>query len=158
MERIRTRRFREDLYYRLNVGSLAMPPLRDRREDIPKLAEHFLCLTRREMGLSPARISENALAVLRRHDWPGNVRELENVMKRAAVVCRTNTVLRRDLPPGLLSASSAGASDRSLAEAERRHIADVLASMDGNISQAARVLNISRPTLRSKLLRYGISR
>jgi DNA-binding NtrC family response regulator len=158
MERIRTRRFREDLYYRLNVGSLAMPPLRDRREDILKLAEHFLCLTRREMGLSPARISENALAVLRRHDWPGNVRELENVMKRAAVVCRTNTVLRRDLPPGLLSASSAGASDRSLAEAERRHIADVLASMDGNISQAARVLNISRPTLRSKLLRYGISR
>ena len=156
MERIRARRFREDVYYRLNVGSLAMPPLRDRREDIPKLAEHFLCHTRREMGLSPARISGNAMAVLRRHDWPGNVRELENMMKRTAVICRTNTVRRRDLPPTLVPASASGASDRSLAEMERRHITEVLASVEGNISHAARILNISRPTLRSKLVRYGI--
>jgi DNA-binding NtrC family response regulator len=108
------------------------------------------------MGLSPARISDNAMAVLRRHDWPGNVRELENVMKRTAVICRAKTVRRRDLPPGLAPASASGTSDRSLAEMEWRHITEVLASVEGNISHAARILNISRPTLRSKLVRYGI--
>jgi DNA-binding NtrC family response regulator len=163
---IRQKHFREDLYFRLNVVTLSVPPLRERLDDLPLLAQHLLDASRLERGLARLAIDARAMAALGRYDWPGNVRELENVMRRAAVLCRSAAVTTADLPPHLAS-PSAGApaavpetdhrpGDRSLDDAERRHITSVLRDARGNISQAARILGISRPTLRSKIEKYGI--
>jgi DNA-binding NtrC family response regulator len=155
--------FREDLYYRLNVIRVTLPPLRERKEDIPLLVEHFL--ERLEVELKRhVRISPEAMAALLAHTWPGNVRELRNVLERGAVVAQGEVVKAADLglepvpgrEPGKEAGPTSGPS--TLEDVERRHIAEVLGHSSGNISQAARVLGIDRVTLYNKMRKYQLTR
>jgi two-component system NtrC family response regulator len=120
-------RFREDLYYRLNVLRVEIPPLRERREEIPSLVEHFLEESRRRIGRAPQRLSPQAMDVLYRHPWPGNVRELRNVIERAAVMCESDVAapehLRLDPPrssPGVVATAPVAAPLDTLNERQRR--------------------------------------
>jgi DNA-binding NtrC family response regulator len=149
--------FREDLFYRLNVIQVALPPLRDRREDLPALAEHFLARAAaklgRELSLSPATLER-----LLRYPWPGNVRELENAIERAAILARTAAVEPDDLPPvaGLRLGPSPLPPQITLAQAERLHILQTLERFGRNHSGAAEALGIGRTTLWRKLKEYEI--
>ncbi|HBH03921.1 MAG TPA: Fis family transcriptional regulator [Candidatus Rokubacteria bacterium] len=151
-------RFREDLYYRLNVIPITLPPLRQRREDLPLLVEHFLEHLGVELGRKLEAVSAEGMRLLTAHDWPGNVRELRNVLERAAVVASGPILDVADL--GLLEVhteerqGSEGLA--SLEEVERRHIAEVLRRTGGNVSHAARILGIDRVTLYSKIKRYEL--
>jgi len=154
--------FREDLFYRLNVIQVLLPPLRDRREDLPALAEHFLARAATKLGRE-LRLSPPALERLLRYPWPGNVRELENAIERAAILARTTTVEPDDLPPHVSAGLQLGPSPAlpqqiSLAEAERIHILQTLERFGGNHSGAAEALGIGRTTLWRKLKEYGIDR
>jgi DNA-binding NtrC family response regulator len=152
-------RFREDLYYRLHVIPITLPPLRQRREDLPLLVEHFLDQLGVEMNRRLESLSADAMRALMAYDWPGNLRELRNVLERAAVVAEGPVLEARDL--GLTSAAASAAdSDQavSLEEVERRHIADVLRRTGGNVSQAARILEIDRATLYHKIRKYDLRR
>ena len=149
--------FRQDLYYRLNVISFEMPPLRDRKEDITLLAEHFLQRFSQETNRLVDRISREAIDEMMLCDWPGNVRELENAIERAVVVGKQRSILPEDLPifssehhPGLL--------DNSLKEIEKVHIISILDRKKWNISKSAEILGIDRSTLYSKIKRYNIHR
>lgn len=152
-------RFREDLYYRLNVVSLTLPPLRERREDIPLLIEHFM---RRLQGSGkPAKaISAEALALLRDYAWPGNVRELANAVERLLILAPGEIVGPEDLPPNVRSADGARSGHLggsfSLSEVERLHIARVLSETKGKKMQAARLLGIDLKTLNKKIKDYRI--
>jgi DNA-binding NtrC family response regulator len=149
--------FREDLYYRINVFSIEIPPLRERTRDIPSLAQHFIAAYARAMGKPVRSLSPEAQQLLEAYRWPGNVRELENAIERAMVIGKGTTIEPEDLP--LRAGSEENQlSDRSLADMERVHIERVLDELDGNITQAARVLGIDRATLYNKLKRYGIRR
>lgn len=147
---IAERLFREDLYYRLNVFPIDVPPLRDRRDDIPMLVEYFV---RRETGLGEAApvASEAALALLRSYDWPGNVRELEHVVERALILSQQTTLAPAHLPAHLQLADArvqpASGPPMALAEIERRHIAHVLDYCNGHREHAAQLLEISTRTL-----------
>jgi len=154
--------FREDLFYRLNVIQVALPPLRDRREDLPALAEHFLARSAaklgRELSLSPA-----ALERLLRYPWPGNVRELENAIERAVILARNAVVEPDDLPPHVSAGLQLGPSPAlprqiTLAEAERVHILQTLERFGKNHSGAAEALGIGRTTLWRKLKEYELDR
>jgi DNA-binding NtrC family response regulator len=154
--------FREDLFYRLNVIQIVLPPLRDRREDIPALAEHFLARSATKLDRT-LRLSADALERLLRYPWPGNVRELENAIERAAILSRREVVEPDDLPPhvsvGLqLGPSPALPRQITLAEAERIHILQTLERFGRNQSGAAEALGIGRTTLWRKLKEYGIDR
>ena len=158
----RAGRFRLDLYYRLHVVALRVPPLRERRDDIPLLANHFL----REYGVIADRpiqgFSRTAVERLLAHAWPGNVRELENVVERAVALAPGSTVEEGDLPDKLLAhAKAPKPSSRSeqptLDEMIRRHVVEALAQTQGNKSEAARVLGIPRRTLYRMLERYELS-
>lgn len=151
-QKIAAGQFREDLYYRLNVINLEVPPLRERREDIRPLAEHFLKLISQRSGKKLTGISKPALDRLIRYSWPGNIRELENVLERAAVLTRSNLIEEKDLP---LVADRTAGSD-TLADVEKRHIMKILEETGGNLSQTAQRLGIHRNTLRLKLRGYGI--
>jgi DNA-binding NtrC family response regulator len=155
---VETGTFREDLYYRLNVIPVTLPPLRERKEDIPRLVEHFLAQFRVEMGKPLEGMSSEALEVLMGHDWPGNVRELRNVLERGAVLARGPilTPLELDLAPAALAAWATGEGAESLREAERRHILAVLNQHHWNITRSARALGIDRVTLYNKIKRYQI--
>ena len=133
-----------------------MPPLRERPEDIPLLAEHFLRRFATETGKKIDSIQPEALAAMQRYAWPGNVRELENAIERGVVVGQAREIKLGDLPP--LSAPPGMEEDgnRSLAKMERRYIAQVLAAESGNISNAAKVLRINRTTLYNKIKKYGL--
>ncbi|MCF8029666.1 MAG: sigma-54 dependent transcriptional regulator [Desulfohalobiaceae bacterium] len=152
-EAVRAGYFREDLYYRLNVISLEMPPLRKRKEDIPLLAEHFLSRFRQETKKEIEHISRQALDLMMLYDWPGNVRELENAIERAVVVGKGKKIQPEDLPisrePGLNK-------EGSLQEMEKVHIQQVLKQNDWNISRSAKILGIDRSTLYKKIRRYNI--
>jgi len=154
--------FREDLFYRLNVIQMILPPLRDRREDIPALAEHFL--TRAAAKLERTlRLSPAALERLLRYPWPGNVRELENAIARAAILARTEAIEADDLPPHVSAGLHLGPSPAlprqiTLADAERAHILTTLERYGRNHSGAAEALGIGRTTLWRKLKEYGIER
>ncbi len=151
--------FREDLFYRLNVIPIALPPLRERREDIPLLIDHFLEHLSVEMNRRVDGVSPEALALLMRHDWPGNVRELRNVLERAMVVAQSPRLQPDDL--GLAAGTPrADTIDTSLTleEVERRHVGAVLQHCSGNVTQAARVLDIDRVTLYNKIRKYGLKR
>jgi DNA-binding NtrC family response regulator len=154
---VREGSFRDDLYWRLNVFTIAIPPLRERPEDIPLLAEHFLDHYARAMNRKPMRLSSTAAEALRRYAWPGNVRELQNAMERAVVVGRPPLVEVSDLPARIVGAPALE-GPRSLAAVERRHILEVLESTDWNISQAARILEVDRGTLYNKLRAYDLQR
>jgi two-component system response regulator HydG len=163
-------RFREDLYYRLNVVRVEVPPLRDRGEDIPLLAQHFLEKyaeknRKRVRGLSPL-----AMDILLKHPWPGNVRELENVIERAVILLTAETITDKELPPTLtrpyFEARPAPEPSeplpagprvpRPLEEIEKAAILETLAATGGNKSETARLLKISRKTLHNKLKEYGV--
>ncbi len=157
-EAVRARRFREDLYYRLKVFTLTMPPLRERREDIAILAQLFL---NQEQHASH-RFTAAALAALAKYRWPGNVRELANAVKHGAVLSRGESVDVEHLPeevlaPPLPSDEPAPGGLMTLAEAEKRHISAVLRACSGQQLEAARVLGIGRTTLWRKLKEYGVS-
>lgn len=148
-------RFREDLYYRLNVFSIALPPLRERREDIPLLARHFLGRFGAKEGKKIGEISPDAMRALMDYHWPGNVRQLENAISYAVILCQEETVTAAHLPPFLKEPSGEGAAV-PLAEIERRAIARALEETGGNKHEAARRLGVSRSTLYSKIRRHRL--
>ena len=146
--------FRKDLFYRLNVITIALPPLRERHDDVLLLAKHFAQRFAREFGRSDTRFSNRALSVLRDYDWPGNVRELENVIQRLVLMTEGNLIDVPDLPSIMrFSALRRTGLDRTLAEVELEHISNVLESVNGNKSRAAEILGIDRKTLREKMRR-----
>jgi DNA-binding NtrC family response regulator len=150
-------RFREDLYYRLNVVTIELPLLRERREDIPELVEHFL--TTRQVGPVRARIQPEALEALVRHDWPGNVRELANVLERAQILAEDHLITLDDLPEtvaGSVSAAAATEDPGHLRAVERRHVQEVLRRMKGNKVHTARALGISRRALYRLIARHQL--
>jgi len=149
--------FRADLYYRLNVISIHIPPLRERREDIPLLVEHFIEKFNIEMGKQVRGISEEAMRVLVDNDWPGNARELRNVIERAMVVAKGNIVTESDIS---LPASHPGADHRtkSLEEIEKAHIRVVLNENQWNIVRSAQALGIDRVTLYNKIKKFGLKK
>jgi DNA-binding NtrC family response regulator len=158
--------FREDLFYRLNVIPIRLPPLRDRREDVPMLVDHFLERLSAELERHIEGVSAQAMSALMLHPWPGNVRELRNVLERGAVVARGSIIELDDLglsptsaPPVEAARLAVATSPTdSLDEVERRHIAAVLADTGFNVSQSARVLGVDRVTLYNKMRKYGLKR
>jgi DNA-binding NtrC family response regulator len=146
--------FRPDLYYRLHVFCIDLPPLRDRREDIPLLVSHFLnkfCLA---TSRPVPQISAEALDLLTRHDWPGNVRELENAVERALVVGHGPEIRASDF--SFQFEAQAPSTGRTLDDVERAHIERILRETQHNMSRAARILDIDRTTLYNKIRRYGM--
>jgi DNA-binding NtrC family response regulator len=156
-EAIKTGTFREDLYYRLNVVSFQMPPLREHKDDIPLLAEHFLQRFSQETNKAIDRISREATDEMMLYEWPGNVRELENAIERAVVVGKGRIILPADLP--IFHPEHIGSpSGEALREIERGHILQILGKNQWNISRSAKVLGIDRSTLYSKMKRYQIQK
>lgn len=144
--------FREDLYFRLNVIAIDIPPLRERSDDVLLLIRQFAAKFAREMGRPTPRFSDRALQLLRNYHWPGNVRELENVIQRLVVMAEGDVIEVSDLPSLMrFSALRKAGFDRTLAEVEAEYIRNVLASVDGNRTRAAEILAIDRKTLRQKL-------
>jgi DNA-binding NtrC family response regulator len=155
--------FRDDLYYRLNVITITVPPLRERREDIPLLAQHFVQRLSHELGRPATEISEEGLRVLLEREWPGNVRELENAIERALVTCRGNALTAEDfqfLHPheAQPTASWQPPTDMTLDEVERGVITAMLGRTGGNVKEAASLLGIDRSTLYDRIKKYGIPR
>ncbi len=148
-------RFREDLYYRLKVIEVTVPPLRDRAQDIPALVAHFLAEHAAAGGRRVAGTSREAMDLLKAHRWPGNVRELRNAVERAVVLGSGDTLLPAHLPPEIASPAPAGGSGRTLAEAERDRITQAIEEAGGNKSLAARTLGISRNRLDRKLKAFS---
>ncbi|EIC86214.1 sigma-54-dependent Fis family transcriptional regulator [Serratia sp. M24T3] len=169
---IRERRFREDLYYRLNVAAVTLPPLRQRREDIPLLAEHFLRLYARRLGRPQLQISDETMAALMEYPWPGNIRELENTLHNAVLLSRETIISPRQLRLSSVSADTLPASEQALDEFIRQHlqsgnqqiyqrVTDALVRNAFEISgsnqlQTASLLGISRHTLRTHLGHLGL--
>ncbi len=168
--------FRADLYYRLNVATLFLPSLRERKEDVPVLAEHFMKLSGRRLGKKLEAISPEALEVLADYDWPGNVRELENVVERAAILSEDGVIHPGHLPMNLMRPGSPGHEEpvgdqmqldtlnvgngRSLKHVvhtiEQKLITDALRRCGGNQVQAAKLLGITRDILRYRMKQFGI--
>ncbi|BFU94881.1 MAG: Transcriptional regulatory protein ZraR [Nitrospira sp.] len=157
-EEVKAKRFRDDLYYRLNVIELKLPPLRDRREDIPLLVEAFLNKCGEARGKSVKGVGESALAMLIDYDWPGNVRELENVIERAVTLSRSDKILPDDLPAAIQGSrgdrrvlDEAAEKTLPLHEVEKEYIRKILEKTGGNKYRAAHLLGIDRKTLYRKL-------
>jgi len=160
-EEVRQKIFREDLYFRLNVFTLHLPPLRERREDIPLLVENLLAKIRRKVHKSVSHISEPAWASLRAYDWPGNIRELDNVLTRAVILARDG-IISADLlgvMPALDEIASCGTGAQplliSLEELQQRHVRAVLEYTQGHKGRACGILGISRPALERRIARLG---
>lgn len=149
--------FREDLYYRVNVFNIPIPPLRERRQDIPLLVEHFIEKFARAMGKPIKSVDPEAEEVLLNYPWPGNVRELQNAIERAMVTGHGPSIQAEDLPLSL-EGRRAQPPDMSLSAVEKSHIERVLTEMEGNVTRTAKVLDIDRGTLYNKMKRYGIGR
>jgi two-component system response regulator AtoC len=154
---IKNGNFREDLYYRLNVINVAIPPLRERKEDIPGLAEHFLKKYGQKLSKSIAGFTTEARELLTGYKWPGNVRELENVIERAVILCEFDQIGAEDLSISSYSAVSEISINPSLEEMEKNYILRVLKEAGGNQSRASQLLGIDRKTLYLKLKKYGIN-
>ena len=166
---VRDGRFREDLYYRLNVATVTIPPLRERREDIPLIAERLLGAVAREVDRPVTGLSQAALSLLCTHDWPGNVRELRNVLTRAVLRSPKKTIDADDIELGVASSPEAAplppvvparaaepARFPSLMDVEREHVRRALITTQGHRGRACELLGISRPTLLRKLRKYGL--
>jgi two-component system response regulator AtoC len=165
-------RFRDDLFYRLNVVPIHLPPLRERRDDIPLLVEHFIGKYNTRLNRAIKGISPDALNVILNYRWPGNIRELENVIERSIVFCETNTIEAKNLPETLSerpAATAAGATpamaeDSSMkdivkhatVEIEKNLIVKALAETKDNVTQAAKKLKISRKSLQNKMKEFGL--
>lgn len=157
---VKNGQFREDLYYRLNVGVIDMPPLRERRDDILALASYFLDDAARTMGMINGGLDSEVASLLREYRWPGNIRELRNVMERALILAAGEVVQPSHLPRETAAVSESSKSGGEyellpLAEVEKRHIRHVLAACEGNKTLAAKHLGITRLTLRNKINEYG---
>jgi two-component system, NtrC family, response regulator AtoC len=165
---IKTGAFREDLYYRIKVITIKLPPLRARRDDIPRLANHFLARFARENDKPVAAISEAAMEILLHYDWPGNIRELENVIERTVVLSNQTTVTPDDLPPDISESDAteheAPAENGNfllsdvppLEELKKRYLVHVLRRTQGNVSRAAKLLKVDRRSLYRMLERYNL--
>ena len=152
----KTGAFREDLYFRLSVIGLEVPPLRDRGEDVLLLARHIANKHAEEMCRDVPPFTDDALSALRGYSWPGNVRELENVIQRVVIMLEGSQISVRDLPPHLrFSLQPSCDLGRTLAEVEATYIRNVLESVQGNKTRAAKILDIDRKTLRKRLRQPG---
>lgn len=158
-EAVRSGKFREDLFYRINVFTIEAPPLRARKEDIPLLARHFVERFARQMDRHIAGINPEAVRRLCEHNWPGNVRELCNAIERAMVVGRPPEIMPEDLPLATIRPAPVPVCcDQSLEEMEKQHILAVLEHANWNISQAAHVLRVDRVTVYNKIRKWGLMR
>jgi DNA-binding NtrC family response regulator len=159
---VRAGRFRADLFYRLNVVHIEVPPLRARRDDLPQLVTHFLRLYSERYRVAPKRIAPDALARITSYDWPGNVRELQNAIERAFALSASDVITEGELPPTVTGRAARFPLERTdgslptLAEAEARLVAAALAESDGNKNEAARRLGIDRQRLYRKIAKYGL--
>jgi len=166
--------FREDLYYRLNVIAIAVPPLRERREDIPELVQYFLQQISEETGRAIAEIDDEAMSMLRNYPWPGNIRQLRNVIERAIVVAEGGLITVDHLPPELTVGSApmnslatgakpgtprrrGGLSREERLRRQKEELVQALAEAKGNKAEAARALGIPRSTLLSRMQKFGLS-
>ncbi len=156
LEEVESGRFRDDLYYRLNVISIHLPPLRQRKEDIPLLCHYFLKKYSAKEGKTVTSFSSGALQALMDYDWPGNVRQLENAVSHAVILAQEDTIRRQHLPRFLFHAHDPTPTAASLLENEKRLILQVLRQTQWNKHEAARKLQVSRSTLYSKIQRYGL--
>jgi len=156
-EQIKKNAFREDLYYRLNVINITVPPLRERKDDIPELARHFLAKYAKKMSKTITEVSSDALELLAGYHWPGNVRELENIIERAVILCETETLGAEDLSVPSVALVTELGTNPSLEEMEKNYILRVLKEANGNQSKASQLLGIDRKTLYLKLKKYGIN-
>jgi DNA-binding NtrC family response regulator len=158
-QEIQARRFREDLFYRLNVVTINIPPLSERRQDIPELIEHFL--TTRQIGSTRFRVHPDAKEALVNYRWPGNVRELANVLERAQILAKNHLITLDDLPEALVEDRPMGDSARGnpmhLREVEPRHVLEILRQEKGNKVHAARTLGISRRALYRLIAKYKLN-
>ena len=157
-EFVKDGKFREDLYYRLQVYTINIKPLRERPEDIPELVEHFIAHYRAKMNKPVEGIAPAALQMLMKYPWKGNVRELENAIERAMVVTQGNTLNGTDFLLNHVELQTSFKTTLSLDDVEKAHIISVLEKNNWNISNAARVLDIDRVTIYKKLQKYGIKR
>ncbi|HEX5497591.1 MAG TPA: sigma 54-interacting transcriptional regulator, partial [Thermomicrobiales bacterium] len=165
-QEIEASRFREDLFYRLNVIAIYLPPLRDRGEDIPLLIEHFLDKHRYAAGSGPARISQSAMQMLMEHEWPGNVRELENVIERATVLSQGGVITeehidlsgadnRRFIDIGQRLRKGANLTEL-LIDVERQALTEAITQTDGDRVAAAALLGIGLPDLQERMANFGM--
>jgi two-component system response regulator HydG len=155
-------RFREDLYYRIRVVPLRLPPLRERREDVPLLVEHLVKKHALRLGRPPMMPDKDAMRVLMDHAWPGNVRELEHALERALLLARGDVLTVDDLPPELKAhdngdhGEAAGGFRRARDAWERRYFEELLRDAGGSVAKAAEVAGLHRSTLYEKLARIGL--
>src|SRR5947208_7877339 len=162
-EMVRQVTFRDDLFYRLNVGAIHLPPLRTRTDDIEPLVQHFIGIFNQRLSRTVTGTAPEVLDIFARYPWPGNVRELANVIERAMVVCKSSVIVPESLPPHLFEVRPARLDDEpelpdlTLRAAEREQILRALQASGGKRVEAARRLGLSRRTLYRKLARYGIS-
>ena len=156
---VREKKFRSDLYFRISTLPLRVPPLAERGEDLPVLAEKLFHRIGGDLGRPGLRLSGDALSALQGYAWPGNVRELRNVLERAALFCKGDEVGRGDLRFGDLVASppEAGGEILPLAEHEKRYLTRVLSQKNGRVEDAARALKMPRSSLYDRLRKYGIT-
>ncbi len=159
--------FREDLFYRLNIFPLNLPPLRDRKEDIAPLAEYFLERFNKKLSRRIEALDEEVLALFKRYPWPGNVRELENILERLILIARDDRIVIDDIPPGMKEAAAASEAEgrgfkdvlrEHLEDLERQKIAQSLEDQGGNVTRAAKQLGISRKGLQMKMIKYNLRR
>ena len=156
-ELVKAGKFREDLYYRLNVFTIVIPPLRERRDDIPLLVNFFINKFSTAMNKKIKSVSKEAMDFLINHNWPGNVRELENAIERAMVVGKTNSIIVEDLPFHVSSNNfEFNNEEKSLSSMERKYIFNILNENSWNISKAAQILEIDRVTLYNKISKYNL--
>ncbi|HWR62022.1 MAG TPA: sigma-54 dependent transcriptional regulator, partial [Clostridia bacterium] len=156
--------FREDLYYRLNVVPIEIPPLRERKEDVPTLVEHFLFKASSISGNTPKKISDGAMEALVNYNWPGNIRELENIIERCVVVTSGNLITLEDLPEYIAGYGTEGTDcpakantlDETVDNAEKSAIVKILQECGGNRTHASEKLGISRRSLHRKIIKYNI--
>lgn len=157
-EKVKVGKFREDLYYRLNIFTIFIPPLRERKEDIPLLSEYFVTKFAIAMNKNNKKFCPDAMDFMIKYDWPGNVRELENAIERAMVVGKSETIQVDDLPFHVSQNVPYDDSNLSLSAMERKHIKNILDKNHWNISRSAEVLQIDRVTLYHKIEKYGFRR
>ena len=156
---VKAGRFREDLFYRLNVISIRVPPLRERKQDLSKLIQHFLKQYSAKHGRNVESVSPEAREVLQAYDYPGNARELANIIERAVIVAAGKRIEKEDLPRGVSAAVNARQQrerPQSLAQLEAAYIAEMLSATGGNKAECARILGISRKNLYEKIARYRL--
>lgn len=159
---IKEGKFREDLYYRLNVIPIELPPLRERKQDIPILVEHYLKKSIKDNDLTPKTIDREALDLLVQHFWPGNIRELRNILERLSIMVPNDTIRQKDVKDSLLGFKKAnemaerGDLKHAKDEFERQYIIKTLQNFDGNVSRASKALGIERTHLYRKLKSLNI--